>query len=270
MDHATVTEVVGTPTTAAAPAAPVTTAVGSSTGESFAAKKPEAAQAVEQAVEKKQTRQTKLSLSQQDLNERIKRARTAAFKEAFGTEDVDSVRQRLARAEQLEQDAEKARLARMNEIERAKHEADRARREALKYRAEVESMREREVVRDQQSMVERIASRHVNPMYMEEASIAFAREVAKTNPREVAKWTDKDISRWFAQYVAKKPAFAASPAARRVEKTVASAPTPPSRPQRPGAVAPTGVPQKSFKPGQPNSMSREEARAEARRLGYSW
>jgi len=269
MDHAIVTEVVGTPTTASAPAAPITTAVGSTTGESFAVKKAEAAQAIEQSVEKR-TRQTKLSLSQQDLNERIKRARSSAFKEAFGTEDIESVRQRLARADQLEQSAEKARVARMDEIERAKHDANRSRREAMKYRAEVETMREREVVRDQQSMVERIASRHVNPMYMEEASIALAREVSKMNPREVERWTDKDISRWFAQYVSRKPAFAASPSARRVERTVASAPTPPSRPQRPGAVAPTGVPSKSFKPGQPNSMSREEARAEARRLGYSW
>ena len=62
MDHAIVTEVVGTPTTASAPAAPITTAVGSTTGESFAVKKAEAAQALEQSVDKR-TRQTTLSLS---------------------------------------------------------------------------------------------------------------------------------------------------------------------------------------------------------------
>lgn len=274
MDQAITTEVTGTPVTASVPttnAAPVTRAVGTSTGESFAPKKAEAA-ASEAAQEKAPAnkRATKLSLTQQDFNERIKRAKTSAFKEAFGTDDVESVRQKLARYEELEKQAEDARVARMDEIQRAKYEAQRAKREAVQYRAQVEQMREREVVRDQQSFVERVAARHVDPMYMEEASIAFAREVAKADPREVARWTEKDVSRWFAGYVQKKPAFAASPNARRVEKRVASAPTPPPRPQRPATPTGNQNPSKTFKPGQANSMSREEARAEAKRLGYSW
>jgi hypothetical protein len=272
MDQATTTEVTGTPVTASVSTtgtAPVTTAVGTATGESFATKKAEPATA--QAAEPKTAkRATKLSLSQQDFNERIKRAKTSAFKDAFGTDDVDSIKQRLARAEELEKQAEEARVARMNEVQRAKYEAQRARREAEQFRTEVAQMREREVVRDQQSFVERVASRHVNPMYMEEASIAFAREVANADPREVARWTEKDVSRWFASYVAKKPAFAASPNARKIEKKIASAPTPPPRPQRPGTSSVNATPSKTFKPGQPNSMTREEARAEAKRRGYTW
>lgn len=273
MDQAITTEVTGTPVTATASTtgtAPVTTAVGTSTGESFAPKKAEVAPAQPQDKAAAAKRATKLSLTQQDFNDRIKRAKTSAFKEAFGTDDIESIRQKIARAEELEQQAEEARVARMDEIQRAKYEAQRAKREAIQYRSQIEQMREREVVRDQQSFVERVASRHVDPMYMEEASIAFAREVAKADPREVARWTERDVSRWFAGYVAKKPAFAASPNARRVEKRVASAPTPPPRPQRPATPTGNSNPSKTFKPGQVNSMSREEARAEAKRLGYSW
>lgn len=275
MDQAITTEVTGTPVTASVSTtgtAPVTTAVGSSTGESFAQKKAEAAPAAAAAQDKTAAskRATKLSLTQQDFNERIKRAKTSAFKEAFGTDDIETIRQKLARAEELEQQAQEAKLARMNEMERLRYERQQDRQRMLQYRSQIEEMREREVVRDQQSFVERVASRHVDPMYMEEASIAFAREVAKADPREVARWTERDVSRWFAGYVQKKPAFAASPNARRVEKRVASAPTPPPRPQRPATPTGNANPSKTFKPGQANSMSREEARAEAKRLGYSW
>jgi len=210
----------------------------------------------------------RLQLSTEELNERLRRAKAAALRDVFGTDDAAAIRERLRKAEELEKQAEAARLAQMSEIERMKYERDRARQEAIRYRSELAQAKEREIVREQQSFVERIASRHVNPLYLEEAAIAFARDIAQRDPREVARYTEKDVARWFQRYVERKPALAASPNARRQQRTPAGAATPPPRPQNQASPQTNGG--KTFKPGLPNSMTREEARAEARRLGYQW
>jgi hypothetical protein len=211
----------------------------------------------------------RVQMTPSELNDRIARAKAAAFRDVFGTDDVTTLRAKMQRAEELEQQAEAARLSQMSEIERAKHEADRARQEAARYRTELVRSRERETVREQQSVVERLAARHVNPLYLEEASVAFARDIASRDPKEVARMGEKDITAWFQGYVKRKPAFASSPNARRSEVRPAGAQTPPPRPTTPANGTQVNG-SKTFRPGLSNSMSREEAKAEARRLGYSW
>lgn len=210
----------------------------------------------------------RLQLSTEELNDRLRRAKATALRDVFGTDDAAAIREKLRKAEELEKQAEAARVAQMTEIERMKYERDRARQEAVRYRSELVQAQEREVVREQQSFVERIATRHVNQLYVEEAAIAFARDIAQRDPREVARYTEKDVARWFQRYIERKPALAASPNARRQQRAPAGAATPPPRPQGPSSSQTNGG--KSFKPGMPNSMSREEARAEAKRLGYNW
>lgn len=209
----------------------------------------------------------KLQLSNDDLNERLRRAKSSALKELFGTDDVAKLRQLKTRAEELERTAEEQKRAQMSEIERMKYDLDRQKQFNAQLQDKLRRVSEREVVREQQKEVERIATRHVNPLYVEEAALAFARDIAAKNPREVARMTEKDIAKWFQKYVERKPAFAASPNARKV-KTLAGARTPAPRPHQPANAQTNGG--KSFKPGQANSMSREEARQEAGKLGYHW
>jgi hypothetical protein len=273
---ATTTTVTGTPVTASAPV------MGTTTGEIFnppttAAAPAEVAQTAPDAGQTQQPTATatkpqtprRVQLSTSELNDRIARAKAAAFRDVFGTDDVNEIRSKMQRAEELEKQAEASRLAQMSEVERAKHEAQKARQEATRYRAELARTKEREIVRDQQSVIERLASRHVDSNYIEEASVAFARDIANRDPKEVASYGEKDISKWFQNYVARKPAFAASPKARRSEVKPASAPTPPPRPATPSNAS-TNTPAKYFHPGRANSMTAAEAKAEARRLGYSW
>ena len=210
----------------------------------------------------------RLQLSNEELNERLRRAKASALRDVFGTDDATAIRSRLQKAEELERTAEEQKRAQMTELDRMKYDLQRARQEALRYRSELVTAQEREVVREQQGIVERIATRHINPLYVEEASVVFARELAAKDPREVARWTEKDIARWFQKYCERKPALAASPNARRVQRAPAGADRPAPRPHAP--ANPQTNSGKTFKPGMNNSMSREEARTEAKKLGYHW
>lgn len=276
---------------AGTPVAPVTTpavptVVGTTTGESFmqggesapkppaatgGAVTPSAASSAPVAGQPGAKAPPRLALTNEEMRDRLSRAKASALKDVFGTDNPAAIKDRLAKLEALEKKAEADRLAQMSEIERAKHEATRARAEALRYRSELVQAQEREVVRDQTAFVERIASQHVNPAALEEASLAFARAVATTDPKVVARWSEKDVATWFRQYVAKKPFMAATAGqpARRVERAPAGSAQPPPRPRQP-ATAATASSSKTFRPGQPNSMSRAEAREEAKRRGFSW
>lgn len=215
----------------------------------------------------------RMALTNEELRDRLARAKSSALKDVFGTDDAAAIRDRLAKVEALEKQAEEQKRAQMTEQQRMQHDLARAKAERDRYRNELAQAQEREVVREQSSFVERIASKHVNPAAIEEASLAFARKVAMTDPKVVAKWTERDVESWFKRYVGEKPFMAAQapsaePVPRRVERKPGGAASPPPRPASPSSAATNGA--KSFRPGQPNSMSREEARAEARRRGFSW
>lgn len=282
------TQTAGTP--AAAPSPPAAPVVGTSTGESFMppaagtsapASTPAAPSAAPDAAGASSgqpgaktgaKQQPRLTLTNDELRDRLARAKASALKDVFGTDDAAAIRERLAKAEALEKQAEEQKRAQMTEQQRMQHDLARAKAERDRYRNELAQAQEREIVREQTSFVERVAAKHVNPNALEEASLAFARKVAMTDPKIVAKWTERDIDAWFKRYVSEKPFMAASAAApappKRVERRPAGAASPPPRPSSPSGPATNGA--KSLRPGQPNSMSREEARAEARRRGYSW
>lgn len=217
----------------------------------------------------------RLTLTPSDMRARLDRARSAELKELFGTDDRAAIKQRLQQIADLERQAEEQKRAQMTEQQRLQADLAKAQAERDRYRSELVMAQEREVVRQQGSFVEGIASRHVNSAALEEASLAFARHVSKTDPKVVARWTEKEVDAWFKGYVDRKPFMAKGatsqqqqPPPRRVERRAAGAASPPPRPSAPSGSAGAGG--KTIRPGQPNSMTREEARAEARGRGYSW
>lgn len=218
----------------------------------------------------------RLTLTPSDMRARLDRARSAELKELFGTDDRAAIKQRLQQIADLERQAEEQKRAQMTEQQRLQADLAKAQAERDRYRSELVMAQEREVVRQQGSFVEGIASRHVNSAALEEASLAFARHVSKTDPMVVARWTEKEVEAWFKGYVERKPFMAKGsatsqqqqPPPRRVERRAAGAASPPPRPSAPSGSAGAGG--KTIRPGQPNSMTREEARAEARGRGYSW
>jgi len=282
----------GTPA-APPPAAPAPAAanpvVGSTTGESFmpsaaaAGTTPAPAQggapaAAAPAVPGKPggKPQQRLTLSNDDLKERIRRAQSSVLKDLLGTDDPNAIRERLAKAAELEKQAETAKVAAMTEQQKVQHQLAKVTAERDRFRTELVSTQEREVVRGQSAFVERLAGAHVHPEAIEEASLAFARHVSTADPKVVAKYTEKDVGAWFRKYVEKKPfmakaaagAPAAAPPARRTVERPAGANRPPPRPTAPASSQTNGG--KTFRPGQPNSMSRAEAKEAARGRGYNW
>ena len=265
----------GTP---AAPAAPLpNNAVGTSTGQPIVAEPaappaapaaPAAPPAAPAAPAAKRT----IQMSQDDFNERLTRAKKKTLIDIFGTDDVAAIKAAQAEAKALREEKEKNRLAQMSEIDRAKAVAKKAQDEALRYRNELAAMQEREIVREQQSVVQRIAERYIDPTMVEDAAFIFGKYLRDNVPEEkLAKWTERDIASWFQNYAKKKPAYARKPgtgAPRRVERQPAGSAQPAPAPRTPSSTQTNGV--KDLRPGGPNSLSRAEARQEAAKLGYRW
>jgi hypothetical protein len=207
------------------------------------------------------------------LNDRLARARKQALIEAHGTDDLAVIKAKIARADALEAEAEARKREQMTEVDRLKHDLALANQKALRASAEVTTIRERQMVQEQQSVVERIAARHVAPAYVQDAAFLFAKHLRdNVSATDLAKFTDKDIGKWFQTFASRRPAFAAGAKTRTQVRAPVGAPAPAPRPNAPASAlnAPAGSGGRTIRPGQPNSMTREEARAEARKNGYTW
>lgn len=261
----------GTPAGAApgetpAPAAPTNSARGTSTGEPIGAQpakpadKPADKPAATPPAAKPQTPRV-FSFTKDKLDERLEQAKRAKLRDLFGTDDEGAIRERLANFAKLEKESEDRRLASLSEVERAKEEAKQALARAERAERDAASERERREIDQTRVVVERAASKHVNPRYVPEASLAYARHLSKLSPQQLSGWKAEDADDWFAKYAQDHREIAASARPPRVEKTQAGAATPPATPPKSQTQ-----PAKTFKPG--GGMSRVEALAEARKLGY--
>lgn len=252
--------------------AAASTVRGSSTGEPIATQQgggtpPPAAAAPPPATPpKKGASREVFSFTRDKLDERLAQARRATLREIAGTDDEKAIRERLSRADKLEKQAEDQRLASLSELERAKEEARVAREETERWRRQAVSEQERRQVEEHRALVERSAAKHVQRRYVPEASLAYARFLQTQPPSKLANWTERDADVWFEQYVAdRKEISATATAPRTQERKPAGAANPPQT--RPATTEAAGA-AKTFKPGLANSMSRTEAQAEAKRLGF--
>jgi hypothetical protein len=206
------------------------------------------------------------------LNERLARAKRQGLIDTFGTADADAIKAKLAKADALEAEAEARKREQMTEVDRLKHDLAAAQQTAQRARAEASTIRERQMVQEQQGVVERIASKHVAGAYVQDAAFLFAKHLRdNVQAEDLAKYTEKDIAKWFQTFAARRPAFAVTQTRTRTRAPVGS-PAPAPRPNAPASAlnAPPGGGGRTMKPGQPNSMTREEARAEARKNGFTW
>lgn len=270
------------PTTTPAPGAgtPASGAVGTSTGEPIAvptqqqlpltpaaAAPPAAAPPAAPAGKRVHT------LDDAALNDRLARARRQALIDVHGTDDVEAIRAKLARTEALEKEADERKRAQMSEVERLQHDLARERQRAVAASTEARDLRERQEIREQQTVIESIASRHVAPRYVGMASRELREHLRALDPKVVDGWTDREIAKWFQTFATKQPEIAASAAARARQRTPVGANTQTPRPatsqSTPTSSAGTNG-GKTFRPGQPNSMTRAEAREAARKQGFTW
>lgn len=185
-------------------------------------------------------------------------------------------RQTMSREEQLQADLEKER-ARIAELETKLHEETTSR-----------------VYEKQDAMINGLASKYIDPtpIKLKSARREFAEYIDTLPKSQVARLRDKDIEKWFAKFAKDYPDFAkkeAAPESTQAETVQAEAakPAPKSPPapiRKPASTAapakksppepasqgsdPSVNPQgKTFRPGQPNSMSRAEMNAELKKRG---
>jgi len=227
------------------------------------------------------------NMTQAGLNERIKRAAETAQRNtlaALGITDpsqLETYKAKIARAEQLEKEAEERKRSEMSEAERLK--ADLA-----KMQADLESANRRAAEAEAKAQAEKTdgairatAAKYVDPKFVRTARIEFKAYLEGLSPREQERFTDQKMEVWMKRFAKENPEMAATgtgggttqPQPTPIVKkpiTTGVTPrrgTPPGQPGKGDAEDPTTFNGKTTLPGRPNSMTAAELAEHARRNG---
>lgn len=212
-----------------------------------------------------------LQMSPRALKARLTRASKSQLKEAFGTDDIEAIKKKLAAGEEYEAKKEEDRKATLSKEEKLKEERDAALKEARETKTALEASKIANIVEKQDTRMSRIAGNHLDPDYIESELPRLARAVLKAvedGDKKLLKNEDAWIENYFKERVAAKPKlgkdFGSTPEG--------GTPEPKKLPftngaggSRPTPAGTSGSP-KTGAPGKPNSMSDKEIRD----LGYSW
>ncbi len=209
------------------------------------------------------------------LNERRK-----FLREHFGTDDENEVARikqereaRVKKADELEAEREKKRLAEMDELTRTKEELriEREKNANEKTKLERERDESRQLLESerQENLITGIGSRYVAPKFLKTAKIEFAEYVSGLTKSEIAALKQKDIDAWFKKYAKENGDFAIKAAAPAPASDDANkgggapAAPPPKRapvgaPRLPGRPPPPKPPAGAAQPKKFKNMTREE------------
>jgi len=220
------------------------------------------------------------------------RARRAALREAFGTDDpkkIEAIRaEREKEAESIKAEREElARLRteeetrkreRMSEQEKVQADLEAAREETKKYKAELEQLRSDTAYREQDKQISSIAEKHIDPEMIEFVTDRFARYVQTLPKTKVKRIKPEDVESWFSDFVKKNPKYAkpvdttgqppanvveAKPAKRRVPVRTTRQPIggkPSAQPVPSAQNTPDRSAGKTVLPGRKDSMTKGELR----------
>lgn len=242
---------------------------------------------------------TTAALPPDALNIRLRRAEEKGAKpylEALGVKTEAEAKAKLDALKNAEADAEKRRLAEMSEVERLKAEnATQAQRIAQLEAMLAERDQEREHEQHEQ-MITRVAGESISPKALPLFKLHLAQHVKKlaaSNPDLAAKFGERGVRRFQEKWVKENPEFAVQ-APTTTTTQAATKPGAANTQAKPPQTAPTrrpvttGVPVrrpgtppvnqangaliggKTMKPGQANSMSSQEVKAAAAKLGITY
>lgn len=232
------------------------------------------------------------------LKVRLDRAKQQGQEVLFrelGVKTEAEAKAKLAELKNAGAEAEKRRLAEMSEIERLKAEnATQAQRIAQLEAMLVERDQERDHEQHEQ-MIGRVAGESITPKAMRVFKFDLAQHVKKlagSNPDLAAKFGERGVRRFLEKWVKENPEFAVQ--AQTTTTQGSAKPTTTNTQAKPPQTAPTrrpvttGVPVrkpgaapvtqangsliggKTMKPGQANSMSSQEVKAAAAKLGITY
>lgn len=221
-----------------------------------------------------------IELSTKALKSRLARHTKRELRERFGTDDIDSIKTKLSRLDELEAKEEENRRAALDEKTRL--EEDKARAEARAEAAETRLKEEKEtrIAGKAENRIVTVAKKVMDPDYIDQHLDQFAAHLKKHfTEKQLRKLKDADIEKWFADQVTKKPKFGAD-YEDKVKAAASSASPPPLKKtpitngvkdnEKPSTKSATGAGEKKMKPGQSDSMNSAEARAKAAQDGYRW
>lgn len=211
-----------------------------------------------------------LELSQTALRKRLDRHTKKELKERFGTDNFDQIKAKLARAEELEKAEEDRKRASMDAEARLKDDLAKANARATAAERREAVAREARVVDQQDGRLKDIATKYIRAKNWRHVSRDLADHLSTAySDKELRALPDKAIEKWFKEYVSENPEFAKGEEAAAKDKRVpATNGADDGSRQAPARGADAAG--KTFKPGQANSMTRQEARDAARKEGYSW
>jgi len=204
-----------------------------------------------------------LQLSKRALTTRLNRHTKKELKERFGTDDYDDIKAKLDKLAAFEDQAEKARLKSLSDLERAKEEtkAEKARADAAV--AEHQKLLDRQAFSEYDGIGKAAIAKHFadDPDIVEFALDRLKKHVVGLDDADLEK-PEKAFDAWAKDYVKKHPKYA-KPAAEEVPTIKL---TNGATPQRPEKASPTEG-SKTARPGAVNSMSKSEYAAFKKQRG---
>lgn len=213
-----------------------------------------------------------LQMSPRALKARLARASKSQLKEAFGTDDVESIKKKLAAGDEYEKKKEEDRKATLSKEEKLKEERDLALKEAKETKSLLDIERTARVVEKQDTRITRIAEGHLKPKHVAKFLPELAKALLKAadeGDRKLIKNEEAWIDSWFKQQVEEDPVFGKDYGKEDDTKDKPEVKRLPfnngANGQRPAPAGTSGSP-KTAAPGKPNSMSDKELRDS----GYSW
>lgn len=204
-----------------------------------------------------------VQLSSRALQSRLLRAsrkEKQAMLEALGVKDEDELKAKLAKLAKHDADAEERKRKDMSEKERMEADLKKARTEAEQATFRMRVVVEERAVDQVNDRISKIVLKHVDDEYVEDVIPKLAKKVSDYIEEHKKDPSDAKIEKMTQEVVATKPRYA-----REVKVPLTNG----GRVDAPVA-AKEDLTAKTFATGKPNSMSRAEAAAEARKLGYSW
>lgn len=222
-----------------------------------------------------------LQLSRNALSKRLDRATKKELKAKFGTDNYDEIKAKLEKAAEYERTQEEQRRAQLSEVERAKEDAKQWERRYVDLETKVKNERRAQVISTEHSRVTTIAKEFLDADYLDTELPIFAREIlSKYSRAEAENLGDDAIRAYFQKRIEAKPklgkdfAPSAPPPAAKPAPTEVPATNGVRENERPTArTEGSGLPvngDRTFKPGLPNSMSTQEAKAAAGAQGFRW
>lgn len=215
-----------------------------------------------------------IELSPSALKKRIARASTTEQKALFarlGVDNADQLEKKVAKWQKLETEAEERARAEMSERERL--ETDLRKEQGLRAAAEqsVRAARIERVVDKEESRLTRMAERFVDPDYVDVVLPKLAKHLkSEYTDDQLKALKDKDLEKWFKEEIERRPKLARDGGEEpRKVVPLSNGARPADRPSATQTQSGAGS-AKTFKPGQANSMSTHEAKAEAAKQGFHW